>query len=362
LEKIEMKKTLVAVAAIAAFSAAQAEVTLSGGIDYGFQTYTTGTTKTHSVGGDTNQFNNVAFSAGEDLGNGMKASAKYDLGLDYSAGAGGGYTREAHVDLSGAFGSVSVGRLYNPVFLAATVDPIGLPALSIGQEALNTIFLTQTARDVRANGAMSFMTPSFSGLTANYFTAIASTSAARTINKAAATATNANGYTTGYGLKYAAGAFGVEYQTQSSLNEGVADYGFDAIAGTNSNWVTGTTTTKRTVAAAKYDAGFANLAYINGSAKNSNISVTTNYFAVGIPVPSTNFTVSAGMSKGTDNVSATGRNGTAKVVGTTGSIYKANYAFSKRTNAYFIYGSDKADSQGAGRTTTSSSIGLSHNF
>jgi len=367
LEKIEMKKTLVAVAAIAAFSAAQAEVTLSGGIDYGFQTYTTGTTKTHSVGGDTNQFNNVAFSAGEDLGNGMKASARYDLGLDYSAGAGGGYTREAHVDLSGAFGSVSVGRLYNPVFLAATVDPIGLPALSIGQEALNTIFLTQTARDVRANGAMSFMTPSFSGLTLNYFTAIASSRAfaatsAATINGAAAAGTsNANGYTTGYGLKYAAGAFGAEYQTQSSLNEGVANYGNDAIAGTNVNWVTGTTTTKRTVAAVKYDAGFANLAYINGSAKNSNISVTTNYFAVGVPVPSTNFTVSAGLSKGTDNVSATGA-GTAAIIGTTGTIYKVNYGFSKRTNAYFIYGSDKTDNNGSNRTTTSSSIGLSHNF
>jgi len=343
LEKIEMKKTLVAVAAMAAVTGAMAQVTITGGIDYGFQTYTTGSTKTHSVGGDTNQFNNVAFSSSEDLGNGMKASARYDLGLDYAAGTGGGFTREAHVDLSGAFGTVSAGRQYSPVFLAATVDPIGLPALSIGQEALNTIFLTQSNRDVRANGSTAYVSPSFSGFNFNLFTAIAN----GTVE-----------YTTGYGASYATGPFSLNYQTQSSKGEGVADYANDAIAGGNSaGFTAGTTaTTKRQIVAAKYDLGFANLVYINGSAKNDQISVTTNYFAAGVPVTGTNLSLAAGLSKGTDTVTG------STASSTTGSIYKVNYAFSKRTNAYFIYGSDKADSNGAGRTTTSSSIGLSHNF
>jgi len=350
LEKIEMKKTLVAVAAITAVTGAMAQATITGGVDYGFLTYTTGTTKSHLVAGDTNQFNNVAFSASEDLGNGLKASVKYDLGLDYAAGGGGTFTRESHISLGGAFGTVSAGRQYSPVFLAATVDPLGLPAKSIGQEALNTIFLTQSARDVRANGSFAYVSPEFSGLTLNLFTAVASTA-----TDAADTAFD-NGYTTGYGIKYTAGAFGLQYQTQSSMGEGIANYANDAIAGTNDEFIAGTTTTKRQVIAVNYNAGFANLVYINGSAKNDALSVTTNYFAVGVPVPGTQLSVSAGLNKGTARVTD------ADASGTTGSIYKVNYAFSKRTNAYFIYGSDKTDSNGSNRTTTSSSIGLSHTF
>jgi len=339
LEKIEMKKTLVAVAAIAAFASAQAQVTLSGGINYGLTQVTTGATKTKLTGGDSNQFNNVKFTAGEDLGSGMKASVTYDLGLDYSAGAGAGFTRESHIDLSGSMGAISLGRQYVPIFLASTVDPVGLPALSIGQEAMNSTFLTQSARDVRNNGMFSYVSPSLSGFTVNYFNSVATAGA---------------GSTVGYGLKYAAGPISAEYQTQSAGDEGVAYYSNDAAAGTNDAWTAGTNKTKRQVAAFKYDAGMANFVYIYGTAKNNALGIVSNYLAVGAPLPGTNITVAAGYNMGTSTVNG------ASGQSTTGNIVRVNYEFSKRTLAYFIYGSDKAAE--AARTTTSTSVGMSHNF
>jgi hypothetical protein len=269
----------------------------------------------------------------------MKVSVKYDLGLDYSAGAGGGYTRESHIDLSSSFGTMSAGRQYVPIFLAATVDPVGLPALSIGQEAMNSVFLTQSNRDVRNNGSFAYSTPSFSGFTGNYFTSVATSGA---------------GATVGYGLKYAAGAISAECQTQTAGDEGIAKYASDAAAGTNSTWLAGTNTTKRQIGAVKYDAGVASFVYIYGTAKNNALGIASNYLAVGAPIPGSNFNVAAGYNMGTSTVN--GASGTS----TTGNVYRINYAFSKRTLAYYIYGSDKSST--ISRTTTSSSFGMSHNF
>ena len=335
-----MKKTLVAVAAVAAFAGAQAEVTLSGALDYGLTQVKTGSaSKQQYTGGDSNQFNNIRFTAGEDLGGGMKVGATYDLGLEYSTGAGAGFTRESHLDLSSSVGSISAGRMYTPIFLASTIDPVGLPALSIGQEALVATWLTQSARNVRNNGSFAYVTPSFSGFTGNYFTSASSTGA---------------GATVGYGLKYAAGALSAEYQTQQAGDEGVAKYASDAYAGASSTFVAGTNKTKRQVGALKYDAGVANFNYIYSSAKNNALGITSNYIAVGAPIPGTNFNVAAGYNMGAQTLV------NASATSTRGSIYRVNYGFSKRTTAYYIYGSDQSST--LSRTTTSSSFGLQHSF
>jgi len=220
------------------------------------------------------------------------------------------------------------------------LDPVGLPALSIGQEAMNTIYLVQSARNVRNNGSFAYVTPSMSGFTVNYFNSAASTTA---------------GSTVGYGLKYAAGALSAEYQTQSAGDEGVAYYSDDAVAGLNgAGFTAGTNKTKRQIAAFKYDAGVANFVYIYGTAKNNALGVVSNYLAVGAPIPGTSISVAAGYNMGTSTVNG------ASGQSTTGNIVRANYAFSKRTAAYFLYGSDKASE--AARTTTSNSIGLTHSF
>jgi len=334
-----MKKTLVAVAAIAAFAGAQAQVTITGGIDYALVQKSTGAIKSKTIGGDSNQFNNVKFSASEDLGDGVKAGATFDLGLDYGAGTGAGFTRESHVDLSGSMGAISAGYQYVPIFLATTIDPVGLPAHSIGQEALASTFLTRSSRDVRNAGSFAYVSPSFSGFNVNYFTSAA---------------TSYGGAAVGYGLKYAAGAISAEYQTYSAGDEGIAYYSDDAAAGTNDAWTAGTNKTKRQVAAFKYDAGVANFVYIYSTAKNNALGIVSNYLAVGAPISGTKLSVAAGYNMGTSTVSG------ASGQSTTGNILRVNYGFSKRTLAYFIYGSDKASE--AARTTTSTSVGMSHNF
>jgi predicted porin len=354
LEKIEMKKTLVAIAAFAAVTGAMAEVKISGTVDYSFMKTETGAITTNTMGGDTNQFNNLMFSASEDLGNGMTASAAIDLGIGYdypTEDGGAAFTRSSHVGLSGEFGDFKIGRQLPPIFLAATIDPVGLPALSVGQEGLNTIFLIGGARNVRYNGSASYTSPAISGFKFNYFTAQANSQAVATV-----------GATTGYGLAYATGPISLEYQTQKTDNEGIALYHRDAIAGGNAaGYEAGGDQTSRALFAAKYDAGFATLAYIRGTTSHATLGTTSNYVAIGVPVTGTNFKISAAINRSTVD----DKNADANSAAVNGSIVKVNYGFSKRTNAYFIYGNDETNNvNGAdtSRKTTTTSFGLSHSF
>jgi len=354
LEKFEMKKTLVAVAAVVATTGAFAEAVISGGVDYGYVKSTTGSTVSNIMAGDTNQFNNLAVSASEDLGNGMMAKAKYDLGIGYTEGAGAGYTRESWVGLSGPFGDLSLGRQYTPIFLAATVDPIGLPAKSVGQEGLVAVFLTGTGgagttRDVRANSSFSYTTPAFSGIKLNVFNAMSGVQNTATV-----------GYTSAYGVSYAADALSLNYVRQTTDLEGISNFHADNIAGT-STFNAGSGDTVRSMLAASYDAGFAKFVFINGEASNSDLKVSTNYFAIGFPVPGTNLSLAASVNSSTVTDETTAANDAT----VTGAMLKANYAFSKRTNVYMIYGQDKSnngDGLDTARTTTTTTFGLSHTF
>jgi len=358
LEKIEMKKTLVAVAALAAVAGAQADVSITGAVDYAFTQSKTGDTTTNGMGGDSNQFNNIAFSASEDLGNGLKAQAKIDLGIGYAEGKGAGFTRESWVGLTGSIGDLNLGRQYTPHFLAFTVDPVGLPALSVGQEGMVGTFLTGNARDVRRNGSLSYTTPSFNGIKANVFTAQGGSVLSDSTDP---TSIVKFGYTTGYGVSYANGPFSLNYQTMSTDGMQLATPHKDAAAGTSdafgtdpTAYNTGTGSTTQDVVALSYDFGVAKAAYIYASAGNSVQSGTSHYIGVGYPV-NENITLAAGYN------SSSYKTDTEDSISITGQIYRVNYAFSKRTVAYLIYGKDTAGGA-TDRTTSTTTLGLSHSF
>ena len=97
-----MKKTIIAasIAAVAAAPAAFADVSISGYISAEF------------VEDEMLTNNDIVFSASEDLGNGMKASAKYHMFTDSTAGGGAtaGTTADMSITLSGDFGSLTAGR------------------------------------------------------------------------------------------------------------------------------------------------------------------------------------------------------------------------------------------------------------
>ena len=118
-----MKKTLVAVAALAAVTGAMAEATISGSIAYGMDT-TTGTTSgtvvTTKTFGDIRANSALNFGVSEDIGNGMKAEGQIGFLPTIDAGGNGaastfsaagnttGY--QSFLALSGDFGRIQGGR------------------------------------------------------------------------------------------------------------------------------------------------------------------------------------------------------------------------------------------------------------
>ena len=100
-----MKKTLLALAVVAASGAAFAQsATLSGSYVFGYQSTKVGGVTTAGIGTDTAA---IALVATEDLGGGLKATAKVSLGGMMRDGAGTG--EDASLVLSGGFGSIDLG-------------------------------------------------------------------------------------------------------------------------------------------------------------------------------------------------------------------------------------------------------------
>jgi Gram-negative porin len=102
-----MKKTLLALAVVAASGAAFAQsATLSGSYVFGYQSNKVGGVTTAGIGTDTAA---IALVATEDLGGGLKATAKVSLGGMMRDGAGTG--EDASVTLSGGFGTLMMGSV-----------------------------------------------------------------------------------------------------------------------------------------------------------------------------------------------------------------------------------------------------------
>jgi len=102
-----MKKTLIALAVLAASGASFAQATITGNYTFGYlQSQAAGAASQSGFGTDTAA---IAVNASEDLGGGLKASAKVSLGGMQRDGAGTG--EDASVTLAGGFGSVTFGTV-----------------------------------------------------------------------------------------------------------------------------------------------------------------------------------------------------------------------------------------------------------
>jgi len=168
-----MKKTLIALAAVAATGAAfaQSTVTLSGSLDVGVvRNGAAGTTVLNQAG---NGLNNLVFSGSEDLGGGLKANFVLQQRFNPTNGNNDGtnagrrfFQGASTVGLSGGFGSVRLGReieAYNDVNNWA--DPWGtVRSASIAAGAGNAGFGPDAADLGRTEG-IHYNTPSFGGLT-----------------------------------------------------------------------------------------------------------------------------------------------------------------------------------------------------
>ena len=116
-----MKKTLIALAAVAATSAAfaQSSVTMFGIVDLGITSIDEGNERITSVSNEGQASNRLGFRGVEDLGGGMKASFWLEGGFaadDGTATGGFQFNRRATLGLSGGFGEIRLGRDYTPTF------------------------------------------------------------------------------------------------------------------------------------------------------------------------------------------------------------------------------------------------------
>ena len=224
-----MKKSLIAIAALAAVGAASAQssVTLYGLADvYAGQSKTVETENT-PAGIVKTEVKKTGFNSGglqgsrvgvkgvEDLGNGLKAVFNYEMGFDAIDGAltengssGVGFGRRAVVGLQGGFGSVLLGRDYTPLFNLLTAStPNGMA---------NTWETTTDAFNTRANGV--HYAGNFAGVGVQAFGGYAKTTEKEFLN-GAVVGTTVDTKSTGYGLglslfrSRAAAAGGHEHQS-----------------------------------------------------------------------------------------------------------------------------------------------------
>jgi predicted porin len=176
LEKLAMKKSLIALAALAASAAfAQSTVTLYGYGDIGIGTSIVATGAANKTQLNPNTFDvgglRFGMKGSEDLGGGLKANFQLEsdtVNGDTGAQAGGIFTRATWVGLSGDFGAVQLGRQSRASLQAAPTVFGWRGTSSQGQLGLRGMIDTAggIGASSRYNAAIRYDTPTVSGLKA----------------------------------------------------------------------------------------------------------------------------------------------------------------------------------------------------
>lgn len=163
-----MKKSLLALAVLAASGAAMAQssVTLYGVADTGV-TYTSGKENVYGLthlGGNTNS--RLGFRGVEDLGGGLKATFQLEAGVgiddgtDYFTGSGMAFRRISKLGLEGGFGAVSLGRELTASYVAVSRYDV------FADTGIGGSLAWKNGYDARTQNAISYYTPTISGFRA----------------------------------------------------------------------------------------------------------------------------------------------------------------------------------------------------
>ncbi|BCO29009.1 outer membrane porin protein 32 [Rhodoferax lithotrophicus] len=233
-----MKKSLIALAVLAASGAAMAQssVTLYGLVDTFYANVSTDngagvTTSTNVLNSGAVNGSRWGLKGSEDLGGGLKANFQLESGFnnDTGAAAQGGllFGRAAWVGFSGGFGAVSVGRIATPYYdvegaqdavFNSALSPEGLTFRSSTAGNAGSI---GSAATTRSNNTIKYVAPAMSG-----FGAALSYSLDEKVYAAAAAgatpAVAAGRAVTSLNLTYAGGPVAVSfaYQNEAAYNGG----------------------------------------------------------------------------------------------------------------------------------------------
>lgn len=343
-----MKKTLLALAAIAASSAvfAQSSVTLYGVVDASVESVK-GTDTVTRVSSDNLASSRLGFKGTEDLGGGLKANFVLEAALAVDTGATKDrfFDRAAWVGVSGGFGELRFGRQDTSIGVLAGNISI------LGAQAYDDLKIAKTfAGDEyrRTDNAITYILPKFvDGLSAQvqYSTAYGTKGA-----PVAATQENADKIGSHYGLnvQYAASGFsaGLGY-IQAKRTATVDDTGVLAYLG--------------------YDFGVAKLTGYFEQDKRDGQAEKVQVVGGRLDVPvGKDVKLQASVSQVKDGKFGAKANEDATIV-----ALKGIYTLSKRTSVYALFTNVKNDDNlnrdvGAavanGETARGFAVGLSHKF
>lgn len=355
-----MKKTLLALAAIAASSAsfAQSSVTLYGVVDASLESVKADKTVTR-VSSDNLSTSRFGLKGSEDLGSGLKANFNLEASLKADTGAsatGRFWDRAAWVGLAGGFGDLRLGRIDSPigdiagnVLSAQPYDDLKI----VGTRAGNSYR--------RVDNAVTYFLPALlPGLTAS----LQYTTANGTSTVAGTEVPGSNvGKAYGLGVKYVAGPLS-------------AGLGYENIKDDNSA-VAGNQKANATLVYAAYDFGAAKVTgYYDAETNPLNNVVATSVDTrrltvlgakVAVPV-APQFTLVAGLSTARNVLGDQAGDDNVQIV-----TIKGIYDLSKRTSVYGMFtnvnngtatnkGVDSTLTTSADKTTHGIAVGLRHTF
>jgi hypothetical protein len=301
LEYLQMKKSLIALAALAFVGAASAQtVSLSGKLGFAYKTTEDAGANPVKADGLAVTDGDFVLSASEDLGGGLKIAASMGVqsrGRDTAIAA-----RDASLTVSGGFGAVTIGAIE---IGNGIIGLGGADAPTIGMDGAVANLNRAVLSDVMNMDVLMYTSPAMSGFTVS--AALLDATAGLGMQNTAATQD-----ATLVGVNYAAGAFAAAADYTS--------FGLNAVAvGADS----------RTRLSASYDLGVAKL---GAGYENIKTTAATNngetQYLIGVSAPvGKALTVGANYAKNTKD----------GAVDVSGYELGANYALSKRTGVQAAY-------------------------
>lgn len=366
-----MKKTLVALAALASMSAfAQSSVTL-----YGVADFWVGTAKGGAFDGtavqNANPISQTRVDTGglsgsrwglrgtEDLGGGLAANFVFESGfnLDQGTSAQGGrlFGRQAFAGLSGGFGNFRAGRQYTAYDeLRGATDTMGHTSFST-TVAGGSWSRVGVAYAARVNNSLRYETPNMGGFSGAVTLALGE-------NKTAATSA---GQSTAFHAKYANGPLLVGMAFQNDKGS------FATVDTLAASPFLANDKVRNTLFGGSYDLGVAKISASFNSSKATG-AAAASFIGAGNSLKETGMQFGATVPMGAVTLAASYSQEKSKANGVAdekgrGYGLQVIYALSKRTNAYFGMSSSRVKDQTVVGTPTSDKVsvtafGLRHTF
>jgi len=377
-----MKKTLVALAALAA-TGAFAQVSITGLLNAAVTYSSAVAPGASNISAGAQNNNRIAFSATEDLGGGMAAVANAQLRFNPITGNPEGkagerplFQGETRVGLKGNFGQVLIGRGFTA--LQSTL-PVVIDPWTAADATAGTVLAPGFNSDYSAGGearveGLFYTSPSFGGLTlgVSYSPVTAATGVAP-VAPAVPTGYTSNAYSVA--ANYSAGALNalIGYESNKSSDTlaivganydlGAAKLfaGYGQIKG-------GTAAQRQTAAAVAYVSDYPGTASaLNGGALTSGpiaVGSTNTVWSIGAAIPLGKTTIRAGYSNYGSDIAGTSRDSKLGL-GAQYDLSKRTYLFTnvatttRNNNSNSVLTTTPATNKD---TVTAFDLGIQHSF